>query len=107
MISEELKENIKRHYGDSDEDLRDLGAIMDSLEDLDKVEAMKTQLQTMTIESDRKLKELDDSWRKRYRERFFDGDVTVPDIEEPDSDERDAEDITIDEYLESIKENKR
>lgn len=107
MISDELKENIKRHYGDSDDDLRDLGAIMDSLEDLDKVEAMKTQIQTMTVENDRKLKELDDSWRKRYRERFFDGDVSIPDIEEPDDEVRDAEDITIDEYLASITENRR
>lgn len=106
MISEELKENIKRHYGDSDEDLRDLGEIMDSLEDLDKLEQIKTQLQTITLESEKKLRELDENWRKRYRERFFDGDVVIPDVEEEPSESEDAEDITIEEYLETMKEKR-
>ena len=78
MLSEEMKENIKRHYGNSDEDLKDLGDIMDALKDLDK------------------------SWRDRYRERFFDGDVSIDDVVrlENDGDEApDPADISIEDYI--------
>lgn len=104
MISEELKENIKRHYGSTDEDLQDLAAVMDALQDLDKVEDLKTQLQTVTLQAEQKVKELDETWRNRYRERFFDGDIVTPELADPADDpaEPDPEDITIDEYLENI-----
>ena len=106
MVTDELKENIRRHYGSSDEDLADLAAVMDALEGMDKVEALKTQLETATLEADRKLKELDDSWRTRYRERFFDGDVAVPDVVDSEEKEDAPEDITIEEYINSISKRK-
>lgn len=43
----------------------------------------------------RKYEELDESWKKRYRHRFFNGgDRSVPD-EIEDSEEKSSEDITI------------
>lgn len=103
MISEELKENIKRHYGNTDEDLEDLAAVMDSLADLDKLEDIKARLETVTLESEKKLKDLDETWRNRYRERFFDGDVMTPELEDvTETDEEQPEDISIEEYLENI-----
>ena len=102
MLSEEMKENIKRHYGNSDEDLKDLGDIMDALKDLDELESLKRDLETSKLEADQKLKDLDKSWRDRYRERFFDGDVSIDDVVrlENDGDEApDPEDISIEDYL--------
>lgn len=102
MLSEEMKENIKRHYGNSDEDLKDLGDIMDALKDLDELESLKRDLETSKLEADQKLKDLDKSWRDRYRERFFDGDVSIDDVVrlENDGDEApDPADISIEDYL--------
>lgn len=102
MLSEEMKENIKRHYGNSDEDLKDLGDIMDALKDLDELESLKRDLETARLESDQKLKDLDKSWRDRYRERFFDGDVSIDEVVrmENEGDETpDPADISIEDYL--------
>lgn len=101
MLSSEMRDNIKRHYGDSDEDLKDLGEIMDALNGLDELEATKRNLETANLEHDKALKALDESWRKRYRERFFEGDVSIPDLvdDDPDNDVDDPSDITIEEYL--------
>ena len=107
MLSEEMKENIKRHYGSSDEDLQDLGVIMDALADLDKVEDLKRTMETMKLENDQALKKLDDTWRTRYRERFFDGDVSVPDLVDiADPDEEDPADITLEDYLNGLQQEK-
>lgn len=99
MLSNEMRDNIKRHYGDSDEDLRDLGEIMDALKDLDELSTIKTNLETANLEHEKAMKDLDESWRKRYRERFFDGDVSLPDIVDVDEDTDDPKDISIEEYL--------
>lgn len=107
MISEEMKENIKRHYGNSDEDLADLGAVMDALADLDKLEDIKRELETARLEADQKLKDLDNTWRNRYRERFFDGDVETPDLVDVETEEELPEDISIEEYLAEIEKEKK
>lgn len=99
MLSNELRENIKRHYGDTDEDLKDLGDVMDALKDLDELDTIKVNLQTANLEHEKALKDLDESWRKRYRERFFDGDVSIPDLVDDEEKEDAPEDISIEEYL--------
>jgi hypothetical protein len=108
MVTEELKENIKRHYGTSDEDLTDLAVVMDALDDLDKLEEIKSKLETVTLESEQKLKDLDQRWRDRYRERFFDGDVDVnlDDDLDPEDETNKIEDITIDDYVEEMRKEK-
>lgn len=109
MVTEELKENIKRHYGSSDEDLADLAVVMDALEDVDKLEDIKAELERVTLENEQKLKELDNRWRDRYRERFFDGDVSDPmltDELDPEEERNKVEDISIDEYVDEIRKEK-
>ena len=104
---DELKENIKRHYGNSDEDLADLAAVMDALKDVDQIEAIKAELETAKLEAEKALKDLDAEWRERYRSRFFDGDVSTPDIIDlENTDEDTPEEITIEEYLEEITKEK-
>ena len=105
MIKEEIKESIKKHYGDSDEDLQELGLIMDALADIDKVDEIKIALETAKLENEKALKDLDKSWRERYRERFFDGDVVNPTLADDgiDEGEEDPEDITIEDYVEELK----
>jgi len=100
---EELKENIKRHYGDSDEDLKDLGDVMDALKDVEQVEDLKAELETAKLEAEQALKKLDAEWRERYRSRFFDGDLATPDLIDEDGDgEDDPEDVTIEDYIEEF-----
>lgn len=106
MVTEELKENIKKHYGSSDEDLRDLGEVMDALSGVDELENVKRELETAKIKADEALKKLDEEWRNRYRERFFDGDVTVPVVEDFDDGETETDDVTIEDYIEEIKKEK-
>jgi hypothetical protein len=80
--------------------LKDLGEIMDALKDLEELEVTKRNLETSNLEHEKALKSLDDSWRKRYRERFFDGDVSVPDFVDDDiNSEDDPADISIEDYL--------
>lgn len=104
---EELKENIKRHYGNSDEDLKDLGEVMDALKDIETLDLLKSELETAKLDAEKALKDLDAEWRERYRARFFDGDAIAPElIDFEDKDEREPEEITIDEYIKEIsKEN--
>lgn len=107
MLSNEMRDNIKRHYGETDEDLKDLGEIMDALKDLDELETIKRNLETSNLEHEKAIKALDDSWRKRYRERFFDGDVSIPDFVDEESEEDDPEDITIEDYLKEFKNERK
>lgn len=107
MLTSEMRENIKRHYGDSDEDLKDLGEIMDALNGLDELETVKRNLETSNLEHDKALKNLDESWRKRYRERFFDGDVSIPDLVDDESEEESEQDITIEDYIANFMNSKK
>ena len=102
-LCEELKENIKRHYGSTDEDLADLAQVMDAITDIDKLEAIKAELETAKLDAEQKLKALDTEWRNRYRERFFDGDVTVDFGDDLAPEEDHTEDISIEEYLDEMK----
>ena len=106
MALEELKENIKKHYGTSDEDLKDLGEIMDALANIDKVEELQTELETVKLDAEKKIKDIDNEWRNRYRERFFDGDVTVDFKEDLAADEDTVDEVSIEEYLNDLKNEK-
>lgn len=107
MLTSEMRENIKRHYGDSDEDLKDLGDIMDALNGLDELETVKRNLETANLDHEKAMKDLDDSWRKRYRERFFDGEVSIPDLVDEENDDKDDEEISIESYLADFMNEKR
>lgn len=107
MLTSEMRDNIKRHYGDSDEDLKDLGEIMDALKDLEELDTYKRNLETSNIEHEKALKNLDESWRKRYRERFFDGEVSIPDFVDEEGQEDLPEEITIEDYLKEFKNERK
>jgi hypothetical protein len=103
MAKEEIYEIIKKRFGTSDEDLNDLGIIMDALDGIDKAETLEQEIANNKLEYEKQLKDLDNKWRDRYRERFFTGDSDITDViqkmEENDSKGEEAEEITIDDYL--------
>lgn len=108
MPKQEIYDIIKKRFGTSDEDLTDLGTIMDALDGIDRAETLEQQIANMTLAHDKELKDLDNAWRERYRERFFTGDSNISDIidkleNDPETIEEQTE-ITIDEYLERLDE---
>lgn len=108
MPKEEIYEIIKKRFGTSDEDLQDLGTIMDALDGIDRAETLEQEIANLKLENDKALRDLDNAWRDRYRERFFTGDADISDLvekmENADTEgELDAE-ITIDEYLNRLDE---
>lgn len=108
MNKAEVYEIIKKRFGTSDEDLNDLGTIMDALDSIEKAETLEQEIANVKLENEKAMRDLDNAWRDRYRERFFTGDTDISDLvdkmESADSkDEEDAE-ITIDEYLSKLDE---
>lgn len=92
---------IKKRFGDSDEDLQDLEIVMDALNENDNYEALKTEYDEYKISSEKAFADNDAAWRKRYRDRFFDGE-TAEDIllETEDHDDAREDDVyTIDDFL--------
>ena len=112
MKKAEVIEIIKKRFGTSDEDLKDLEVIMNALEGLERADFLEQELANMKIENEKALKDLDETWRNRYRDRFFAGDVAFEDVidklENPAEKEDANEDISIEEYLEELtKEEKK
>lgn len=112
MKKAEVIEIIKKRFGTSDEDLKDLEIIMDALEGIERADFLEQEIATMKIENEKALKDLDETWRNRYRDRFFAGDAGFEDIidklENPAEKADENEDISIDEYLEELtKEEKK
>lgn len=108
MAKEELYEIIKKRFGNSDEDLNDLGIVMDALSSIDRAETLEQEIANVKLESDQKLRDLDNAWRDRYRERFFTGDSDITDIvqrmESADSTGETEAEITIEDYLNRLDE---
>ena len=105
---EELFGIIKKRFGNTDDDLNDLGVIMDALDSIDRAETLEQEIANVRMESDKKLRDLDNAWRDRYRERFFTGDTDISEIvdrmEKADSQDEPDTEITIDEYLNKLDE---
>lgn len=82
---EEILESIRNIVGDSTDDntLQVLEDVTDTFTDFENKTANQTDWEA-------KYKENDEGWRKKYAERFYTGDPTVPPkINEPDIDEPD------------------
>lgn len=103
MPKEEIYEIIKKRFGTTDEDLKDLGTIMDALTGIEKAETLEQEIANMKLENDKAIRDLDNAWRTRYRERFFTGDADLSDLVDkmdiPDPENDADSEITIDEYL--------
>lgn len=82
---EEILESIRNIVGDSTDDntLQVLEDVTDTFTDFENKSANQTDWEA-------KYKENDEAWRKKYAERFYTGDTSVPpkkdvaDIDEPD-----------------------
>ena len=106
MEKEKVIEIVKKKFGTSDEDLEDLGVIMDALEGIDKADYLEKEIANLKVENEKALKDLDETWRTRYRDRFFNGDTGIEDVIdklENNEDEKTPIDITLEDYLEEIK----
>lgn len=80
---EEILESIRNIVGDSTDDntLQVLEDVTDTFTDFENKTANQTDWEA-------KYKENDEGWRKKYAERFYTGDTSVPPkINEPDIDE--------------------
>lgn len=82
---EEILESIRNIVGDRTDDntLQVLEDVTDTLTDFENKTANQTDWEA-------KYRENDEGWRKKYAERFYTGDPSVPPkINEPDIDEPD------------------
>jgi hypothetical protein len=82
---EEILESIRNIVGNSTDDntLQVLEDVTDTFTDFENKTANQTDWEA-------KYKENDEGWRKKYAERFYTGDTSVPPkINEPDIDEPD------------------
>lgn len=108
MDKGEIYEIIKKRFGTTDEDLQDLGTIMDALDGIEKADYLEQEIANQKIEYEKKLSDLDQAWRDRYRERFFNGEADVSDLiekmEEKQEKDEETEEISIDEYLDRLDE---
>lgn len=105
MEKEKLMEIIKKRFGTSDEDLADLEIVMDAFDGIERADTLEKEIANVKLENEKALKDLDDTWRKRYRDRFFNGDSGVEEIIdklEEDEKEETGEDISIEDFLEEI-----
>lgn len=106
MEKDKVIEIVKKKFGTSDEDLQDLGVIMDALEGVERADYLEKEIANLKAENEKALKDLDETWRTRYRDRFFNGDTGIEDvidkIENPE-DEKTPIDITLEDYIEEIK----
>lgn len=108
MNKSDVMDIIKKRFGTSDEDLNDLDTIMTALEGIDRADFLEQEVANQKIEYEKKLSDLDQAWRDRYRDRFFNGDTDISDLvekmEEKEEREEETADITIDEYLSRLDE---
>lgn len=106
MEKDKVIEIVKKKFGTSDEDLQDLGVIMDALEGVEKADYLEREIANLKEENEKALKDLDETWRTRYRDRFFNGDTGIEEVidklENPE-DEKTPIDITLEDYIEEIK----
>lgn len=91
----DLLDKIKLKIGDStsDEDLSLIEDVSDTLDDYEN---------RASVDWKTKYEELDESWRKRYRDRFFSGE-TIPEyvkLEQEEDIKEDSEDKTFEDLFE-------
>lgn len=110
MEKDKLIEIIKKRFGDSDEDLADLEVVMDALDGIERADYLEQEMANMKQENEKALSDLDKAWRKRYRDRFFNGDTGVEEIiDKLETEERNeaGEEISLEDFIEELKEEKK
>ena len=103
LSKEEYIKRVAEHAGDSDDDIKFMDDMADTYNALEKL-AKENDGSVWKA----KYEELDNKWKKKYRERFASGIVSdffeKTDTEEKVEDTKKDEDITIDDLFEDKKE---
>ena len=83
-----LLEELRNVIGDRTDD--------DALALIERV----SELESQSIELEGQMKQLDEAWRKRYRDRFYEGEKEIEDEAEEAGSEDDSESVSIDDLFE-------
>ena len=91
-----LLEELRNVIGDRTDD--DALALIERVSELESqsVEDLKNKI----TELEGQMKQLDEDWRKRYRDRFYEGEKEIEDESEESGDEDESESIKIDDLFE-------
>lgn len=99
LTKEELYDRIKAKYGDSDEDLKDIEDLTDTIEEMSKKEIDQDAINAAVEAKDKE-------WRKKYRDRFFGGKSDEDEkIETNKTDTYKPEDITYQNIFDGVYED--
>lgn len=99
LTKEELYDRIKAKYGDSDEDLKDIEDLTDTIEELSKKEIDQDAINAAVEAKDKE-------WRQKYRDRFFGGKSDEDaKIETQDTKSYNPEDITYQNIFDGVYED--
>ena len=91
-----LLEELRNVIGDRTDD--------DALALIERISELESQgiddLKNKITELESQMKQLDEDWRKRYRDRFYEGEKEIEDESEEAGDEDESESIKIDDLFE-------
>ena len=91
-----LLEELREVIGDRTDD-----AALSLIERVSEYEATNIEDLTNRIsELEQQMKDLDESWRKRYRDRFYEGEEKEDEADEEEAAEEPSENIRIDDLFE-------
>lgn len=99
LTKEELYDRIKAKYGDSDEDLKDIEDLTDTIEEMSKKEIDQDAINAAVEAKDKE-------WRQKYRDRFFGGKSDEDaKIETQDTNAYKPEDVTYQNIFDGVYED--
>lgn len=99
LTKEELYDRIKAKYGDSDEDLKDIEDLTDTIEEMSKKEIDQDAINAAVEAKDKE-------WRQKYRERFFGGRSDEDEkIEKTKTDSYNPEEVTYQNIFDGVYED--
>ena len=90
-----LLEELRNVIGDRTDD--------DALALIERVSELESQgiddLKNKITELEGRMKQLDEDWRKRYRDRFYEGEKEIEDEVEESGSEEESESVSIDDLF--------
>ena len=91
-----LLEELRNVIGDRTDD--------DALALIERVSELESQsiddLKNKITELESQVKQIDENWRKRYRDRFYEGEKEIEDEAEESGSEEESESVSIDDLFE-------
>ena len=91
-----LLEELRNVIGDRTDD--------DAIALIERVSELESQsiddLKNKIIELEGQMNQLDEDWRKRYRDRFYEGEKEIEDEPEETESEEESESVSIDDLFE-------